>query len=148
MKNLVLLLAMGAALLSTSALAQSAEKPLVARASDPALAWGPCPPVFPGACNIAVLHGNPAMPSADVFLRIGPGYVLPPHLHTSAERITLVTGRLEVQYKGNPAVRLDPGNYAFGPAGLPHKGRCLSKRPCTLFIAFETPVDAEATPDF
>jgi hypothetical protein len=148
MKYLVIALAMGSALLSTFALAQPAEKPLAIRADDPALAWGPCPPVFPGACTIAVLHGNPARPNADVFLRVGLGYVLPPHLHTSAERITLVSGQLEVQYKGNPVARLDPGNYAFGPAGMPHKGRCLSKTPCTLFIAFETPVDAQAVPNF
>lgn len=148
MKNRILLLAMASLVGYGPAAAQPADPPLMARADDPAMAWGPCPPVFPGACNIAVLHGDPAKPNADVFLRVGPGFVLPPHMHTSAERITLVTGLLEVQYKGNAAVRLGPGNYAYGPAGLAHKGRCLSQTACILFIAFETPVDAVATPDF
>ena len=146
--KILVILAMGSALLATCAFAQPAEPPLAISAADKALVWGPCPPVFPGACTITVLHGDPGKPNADVFLRIGPGYVLPPHIHTSAERITLVSGRLEVQYKGHAAARLKAGSYAFGPAGLPHKGRCLSRQPCTLFIAFESPVDAAVVPDF
>jgi uncharacterized RmlC-like cupin family protein len=35
-----------------------------------------------------------------------------------------------------------PGSYAYGPAGMPHRADCRSKEPCTLFIAFEGPVDA------
>ena len=36
------------------------------------------------------------------------------------------------------------GHYAYGPAGLAHEGACKSAQPCTLFIAFDGPVDAEA----
>jgi len=126
-------------------LAQSASLvPLARKASDPALQWGGCPPVFPGECAIAVLHGDPGKPNADIFLRVGPGYQLPPHSHSSAERIILVTGELMVKYKGAEAVTLNPGSYAYGPAGLPHSGTCKSNVPCTLFIAFEGPVDANA----
>ena len=47
-------------------------------AGEPALAirplakevqWGPCPPIFAKGCEIAVLHGNPANPNADIWLR-------------------------------------------------------------------------------
>jgi len=144
----VLAAVLGAGLLSAAAAAQPSAKPLVIKASDPSLNWGPCPPIFPGNCAIAVLHGDTAKPNADVFLRIVPGYVLPPHLHTSAERITLVTGALQLQYQGSAMTTVRPGAYAFGPAELPHKGKCVSEAPCTLFIAFEQPVDAVATPDF
>jgi quercetin dioxygenase-like cupin family protein len=54
----------------------------------------------------------------------------------------LVTGELNVQYQGAPATVLTTGEYAFGPAGLPHKANCVSSDACTLFIAFEGPVDA------
>jgi hypothetical protein len=83
-------------------LAQGAasEAPLAISAADPKLAWGGCPPIFPGACQIAVLHGDPSKPNSDVFLRIGPGYVLPAHRHTSAERMILVEGELQVRYEG------------------------------------------------
>jgi len=56
----------------------------------------------------------------------------------------LVSGRLRVRYAGSPARMLTPGTYAFGPAGLPHEAACLGRQRCTLFIAFEGPVDAIA----
>ncbi len=121
----------------------AAATPLAIPASDPKLNWGPCPPIFKGSCQIAVLHGDPGRPNADVLLKVGGGTELIPHLHTSAERMILVSGRLRVQYKGAKPAILAVGDYAYGPAGLPHKGICLSKESCTLFIAFEGPVDAE-----
>jgi len=128
-----------------AALAQSPPAaPLSIRASDPTLKWGPCPPVFPGRCEIAVLQGDPGRPNADVLLRLAGGYQLPLHRHTSAERMILVEGRLQVTYAGSPTTVLAPGTYAYGPAGLAHSGKCLGRSRCVLFIAFEGPVDAEA----
>jgi quercetin dioxygenase-like cupin family protein len=121
------------------------EAPIAIRAEDPALQWGPCPPIFPAGCRIAVLHGHPARPNADIFLRVPGGAELSAHWHTSAERMILVAGRLEVQYQGASAITLTPGQYAFGPARLPHRAKCMSDELCTLFIAFEGPVDAHAT---
>lgn len=106
--------------------------------------WGPCPSIFPAGCQIAVLNGDPSKPNADVFLRVPSGYTIPSHAHTSAERMILVAGRLTVRYKGAAAAILTPGEYAYGPAGLPHDARCSGGKACTLFIAFEGPVDAIA----
>ncbi|MDQ3077558.1 MAG: cupin domain-containing protein [Pseudomonadota bacterium] len=117
--------------------------PLALAATDSSLQWGLCPPLFttPG-CEIAVLHGDPAQPNADIFLRVPGGYAIPPHRHTSAERMILASGELRVRYQGHAAATLQAGNYAYGPAGLPHEASCIGTRPCTLFIAFEGPVDA------
>lgn len=120
------------------------SKALAIKANDPALQWGPCPPILAGDCHIAVLNGDPSRPNADVFLRVGAGYVIANHIHTSAERMILVSGQLEVQYKGSARTVLSAGNYAYGPAKAPHGGKCISREPCTLFIAFEGPVDADA----
>ena len=120
------------------------EQALALAASDPAVKWGPCPPIFPAGCEITVLHGDPTKPGADVFLRVPTQYVIPPHTHTSAERMILVSGEMRVTYKGQAAATLTVGNYAFGPAKLPHKAECLSAEPCTLFIAFNGAVDALA----
>jgi quercetin dioxygenase-like cupin family protein len=120
------------------------ETPVTSRADAP-LKWGPCPPIFPAGCEIAVLHGDPAKPNADVFLRVPGGYEIPAHSHTSAERMILVAGQLRVRYQGSPATTLTLGQYAYGPAKLPHHATCLSKESCTLFIAFEGPVDAETS---
>ena len=54
--------------------------------------------------------------------------------------MVLVAGELEVAYQGQAPVRLLPGAYAYGPAGRPHSGRCVSDVPCVLFIAFEGPL--------
>lgn len=125
-----------------AAAAASSETPVALLASDASLQWGPCPDVFPAGCEVTVLHGDPAQPNADVFLRVPGGYQIPAHSHTSAERMILVTGQLNVRYQGAPEAQLTAGQYAYGPPGLPHVATCASAEPCTLFIAFEQPVDA------
>ena len=122
----------------------SAERALAITQNDPKLQWGACPPIFPAGCEITVLHGDPAKPHADVFFRVPGGYAVPAHWHTSAEHMILVSGEFQVRYAGQTSATLKPGDYAFGPAKAPHEARCLSKEPCTLFIAFETAVDAHA----
>jgi quercetin dioxygenase-like cupin family protein len=120
------------------------EAPLATPADSPDLVWGPCPPIFPTGCEIAVLHGDPSQANADVFLRVQGGARLPPHTHTSAERMVLSAGELTVRYEGHEERTLRRGDYAFGPAGLPHEAACRSEEPCVLFIAFESAVDALA----
>lgn len=135
-------MALASACASTSA--QTSVSPPVTRTVDSSLQWGPCPPIFPTGCQIAVLNGDPAKPNADIFLRVPGGYTIPPHSHTSPERMILVEGQLTVRYRGAPAEILTPGEYAYGPARLPHEATCTGNKACTLFIAFEGPVDAIA----
>ncbi len=137
------LAALSAALVMSDGTAAAAPEPALALAvGDPALKWGPCPQPFTAGCEIAVLHGDPARPNADVFLRVPSGYRLPTHSHSSAERMVLVSGELKVRYQNAAPSTLKVGDYAFGPAGRPHDGSCVSRQSCTLFIAFEGPVDA------
>lgn len=124
--------------------AQTAPEAAITRTVSAELQWAPCPPIFPAGCQIAVLHGDPGRPNADVFLRVPGGYQIPPHSHSSPERMVLVEGQLNVRYKGTAAELLTPGEYAYGPANRAHQAVCLGDKPCTLFIAFEGPVDAEA----
>ena len=130
----------------SSGMADAGEAALTRTAQDPGLEWGPCPSVFPAGCEIAVLHGNPAQPNADIFFKVAAGYSIPHHWHTSAERMTLVSGQLRVTYEGQEPAVLEVGTYAYGPAGAPHTGECLSTEPCVLFIAFEGPVDVQMKP--
>ena len=106
------------------------------------LNWGPCPAFFPMGCQIAVLHGDPSKPNADIYFRVPGDYVLPAHWHTSAERMVLVSGELDVTYEGQPTTHMKTGTYAYGPAKAVHNGKCISKEACVLFIAFEEAVDA------
>ena len=128
---------------NTAAPVAASSEPLVRTAKSGALQWGPCPDIFPQGCELTVLNGDPSQPNADAMLRVPGGYAIPPHSHTSAERMVLVQGTLEVQYQGHPAAILREGSYAYGPAGLPHRAQCRSSEPCVLFIAFIEPVDAK-----
>lgn len=140
--------ALSAGLVLSSVAATGADEVSSTRtATDADLTWGACPPFFPDGCQIAVLHGDPAQPNADVFFRVAPGYDLPHHWHTSAERMVLVSGELHVTYDGEPTTRLVAGAYAYGPPGKAHDGKCVSDVPCVLFIAFEGPVDAHPVTD-
>lgn len=123
----------------------TAAPALAFAADDARLHWGPCPAFIPKGCEIAVLHGDPAKPNADIFFRVPGGMTVPRHWHSSAERMVLVAGRLEVSYDGQPPVTLQPGMYAYGPAKLPHSAVCAPGAACVLFIAFEGPVDAVPT---
>lgn len=128
---------------AAKASAQAAPEAALAKSADDAgLQWGPCPAFLPAGCGIAVLHGDPSKPNVDILFRVPGRSDIALHTHTSAERMVLVAGELFVTYDGQAPARLTPGMYAYGPAGRPHSGHCVSDIPCVLVIAFEGPLDA------
>lgn len=135
--------AAAAAIFSAVLHAAPPGEPALARSfEDPAIEWGPCPEFMPAGCGLAALHGDPAAPNADVLFRVPAGAAIPAHRHTSAERMVLLSGRMEVVYEGQAAVTLRTGDYAYGPAERVHSGSCAEGAACVLFIAFEQAVDA------
>lgn len=141
-----LIVAAGLVAGAAAAMAQPPQDSAVAWTSaDAGLQWGPCPSFLPSGCQIAVLHGEPGQPNADVFFKVPGGVELPGHWHHSAERMVLVSGELQVSYEGQKAMVMRAGSYAYGPPQRPHSGKCISKVPCVLFIAFEQPIDASPT---
>ena len=76
------------------------ENSILKSIDDETLQWGPCPPFMPEGCNIAVLHGDPSKEKADVLFRVNGKSSIPNHWHSSAERMVLLSGKLEVTYKG------------------------------------------------
>lgn len=139
-RRVVLLNAMALSLFSSPVF--TSEPAIVVDPADASLAWGPCPEFMPAGCEIAVVHGDPAKPNVDILFRVPAGAVIPPHKHTSAERMILLSGKLEVTYEGQETVTIRAGSYAYGPPGLPHDAYCLRGDDCVLFIAFEKPLDA------
>ena len=138
LQSMLVLSAAGACILPAAA----AEDALATAAGNAKLKWGGCPPFLPKGCALAVLHGDPAKPNVDVFLKVPGKSIIPMHTHTSAERMILTAGELHVTYEGQPMMVLKPGSYAWGPAQRPHKAECVSAKPCILFVAFEAPLDA------
>jgi anti-sigma factor ChrR (cupin superfamily) len=133
-------------LMAAASAALGQEPALAFNAQAPELQWKPCPDTLPKGCRLAVLHGDPAKPDADVFLKLPGASKIPLHTHTSAERIVLVAGTVHITYEGQKMAVLQPGSYAYGPATKPHHAECVSRKPCILFIAFEAPVDVKLVP--
>ncbi|MCC5940031.1 MAG: cupin domain-containing protein [Balneolaceae bacterium] len=119
-----------------------AEKAFIWNPDDEGLEWVACPDFMPADCRLAVLQGNPVEPNADVFFKLQGSTTAPKHIHTSAERMVLISGEFQVEYEGQDPVVMHAGTYAYGPAELSHTATCISEEPCILFIAFEEPVDA------
>lgn len=129
----------GLFLLTFSGFAQ--EMSISRTVDDPDLKWLPAPDFFPG-CSFTVLHGDLQSPNLDFFFKVEPNTDVTWHTHKSAERMVLISGKMEVTYEGEPITLLEPGTYAYGPSEKPHKARCLDNGPCVLFIAMEEPFDA------
>ena len=145
-KQTILALALFGAVLAVTPRVEAAdESAVVWAADDDGLQWGPCPAFLPSACRIAVLHGDPGKPNADIFFKVPAKAKLPMHWHSSAERMVLVAGELHVTYEGQKTAVMKAGSYAYGPAKRAHSAVCASTVPCVLFIAFESPVDAVAS---
>jgi len=119
-----------------------AAKAFIWNVDDDELEWAACPDFLPDDCRLAVLQGDPAQPNADVLFKLQGNTKAPKHIHTSAERMVLISGEFHVDYEGQDPVVMTAGTYAYGPARLPHTAACVSAEPCVLFIAFEEPVDA------
>ena len=127
---------------ATLAVAQAEESSLIKVINDPNLEWGPCPAFLGAECKLAVVHGDPSKPNADLFFKVPGDFKIVNHWHTSAERMVLLTGKMSVTYEGEKSGLLLPGRYAYGPAKKHHKAYCHPGDSCILFIAFEAPVDA------
>ena len=125
---------------STSLFAE--DKALVFSHKDKAIQWGACPAFIPKGCEIAVLNGDPAKNNLDIFFKVPGDFHIPLHKHTSQERMVLVSGTLDVTYDNHEKVTIQVGEYAYGPAQLPHTAYCHKGSDCVLYIGFVTPLDA------
>jgi hypothetical protein len=100
-----------------------AQHTIVASSED--LAWGPAPPVLPAGAHVVVLEGNPEQPGPFTFrLSMPANYLVPPHFHNVAERVTVLRGRLHLGMSQvtdmSTARELRAGGFAVVPAAMPH----------------------------
>ena len=84
------------AIFAFSHIAVSGEGAFSRTVNDENIAWGPCPPFFSAGCELAAIQGDPSKPNSDIYFKVPGGYILPAHWHTSAERMVLVSGELDV----------------------------------------------------
>jgi quercetin dioxygenase-like cupin family protein len=94
----------------------------IARAAE--IAWRDAPGLPPGA-QVALLDGDPAKEgSFTIRLKIPAAYKIPPHLHETAERITVISGAVQLgigaKLRDGALRELRAGDFAVVPAGVPH----------------------------
>jgi hypothetical protein len=106
--------------------------------------WGPAPSALPAGAEISVLEGNPAASgSITLRLKFPAHYAIPAHWHSMPERVTVLSGTLQVgmgrvldRAKSNP---LHAGGFVSLPARNPHF--VWTTTPTVVQISLEGPFD-------
>ena len=128
--------------LSAAAPASAAEPHHTIVRAD-AVKWGPAPPSLPSGAKAVVLAGNPgAAGPFTLRLKLPVGYTIPPHRHSSDERVTVISGAVNIgageKLDRAAAARLPQGDFVNLPAGMAHYA----------FVAAETIIQVSANGPF
>lgn len=106
--------------------------------------WSDAPPVLPKGARLAVLDGDPFAPGPFVLrLKMPPGYTIPPHWHSHAENVTVISGVLSLgmgdKVDTRSAQTLKAGGFHSIPANQHHFA--FSKGGAVVQIHGEGPFD-------
>jgi hypothetical protein len=132
-------------LLSCAAIAAaSLATPAWAMHGAEGLQWGDAPPTLPKGAKLAVLQGDPSKPGPFVIrLQTPAGYRVPPHWHSQAENVTVMSGTFLLgmgeKFDQKAMKPYKGGDFRSMPAKQPHYG--MSKTPAVLQIHGEGPFD-------
>lgn len=106
--------------------------------------WQPVPPLLPQGAQIAVLDGDPFQPGPYVIrLQLPAGYQIPPHWHSQAENVTVISGRLSFglgdSVDESAAQTIETGGFHSIPAQTHHYA--YSKDGAVVQVHGEGPFD-------
>lgn len=106
--------------------------------------WGPAPPQLPAGAQVAVLEGSPSEKGAVTLrLKFPADYTIPPHWHSMAERVTVLSGSLHVgmgdALDRQASQTLAPGGFVSLPAKMHHFAWTVA--PTVVQISLEGPFD-------
>lgn len=106
--------------------------------------WAPAPPQLPAGAQISVLEGNPSEKGpVTLRLRFPANYSIPPHWHSMTERVTVLSGALQVgmgdTLHRQASQTLAPGGFASLPAQMHHFA--WTATPTVVQINLEGPFD-------
>jgi len=108
------------------------------------LQWKPAPPGLPAGAEAAAVEGDPAKPGHFALrLRAPDGYRIPPHWHSRAERLTVLSGTFNLgtgdRFDPSAARPLPPGGYAMLPPRMNHFA--FAKGPVVVQVSGQGPFD-------
>lgn len=109
-----------------------------------AVKWGPAPPALPSGAEISVLEGDPhEKGSVTLRLKFPANYDIPAHWHSMTERVTVLSGALNVgmgdTLDRKASQRLDPGGFVSLPGKMNHFA--WTTTPTIVQISLEGPFD-------
>ena len=109
-----------------------------------AIQWAPAPPALPAGAQIAVLEGDPsAKGPVTLRLQFPANYDIPAHWHSMTERVTVLSGALNVgmgdRIDRQASQKLAPGGFVSLPATVRHFAWTTS--PTVVQINLEGPLD-------
>ena len=82
-----------------------------------------------------LLWGDPSTGEHAMLRKFPAGFAPPPHRHSAAERVVVVSGTLLVRYAGSQEKKLGPGSYSEIPANMVHAVKCLEDAACVFVLA-------------
>lgn len=117
--------ALGAGFALTSAAVHTGSETGPTIVAGDSVNWGAGPPSLPTGAQASVLHGSPAKEGPFVLrLRFPAGFVVPPHLHSKDEMVTVISGKFSIvagEKIDRSAFRaLPPASFVHLPAGTAH----------------------------
>ena len=106
--------------------------------------WGAAPPSLPKGAKLAVLYGDPGKSGPYTLRLMAPaGYRIPPHLHSQAEHLTVVSGTLFLgmgdKVDKSHSHALGSGGYHYLPAKAHHYA--FTKAATVVQVSGEGPFD-------
>jgi ketosteroid isomerase-like protein len=91
--------------------------------------WGPAPPVIPQQVKFAVISGDPMGTGPyTIRLKLPANFDVAAHFHPVDEAATVISGDFylamgdKLDRNNKEAVKLQPGGFAYAPAGMHHYG--------------------------
>lgn len=89
------------------------------------LEWKDAPASLPKGAKIAVLEGDPSKEGPFVFrVKVPDGYKVPVHTHPKTERVTVISGTLNVgmgdEFEAKATSAMPAGTYGYWEAGMKH----------------------------
>ena len=108
------------------------------------ITWGPAPPALPAGAQISVLEGDPGRKGAVTLrLKFPARYTVPPHWHSMTERVTVLSGTLQVgmgdTLDPERSKALAPGGFVSLPAKMHHY--VWTSTPTVVQVSLQGPFD-------
>jgi quercetin dioxygenase-like cupin family protein len=97
-------------------------------------------PNVPKCLTAAVQQGDPAKGPPVLLIKGTAGCKAPWHWHTPNEQVMMVSGRGQVEMKGQQPVVLRAGGFAAAPSKHPHEFTCVGGG-CQFFLHSDGPFD-------